>query len=230
MSPEKFHDALNYLDDDLIAQTDELRQGQRVLQTRPTARRVLTWLAPAACLALVLGLGPHLVPMMESADQVEYGNGQMNESAEQPNGLENYMTADGTGTARQDSLAAAWETYTCGDFSVAVPDQWGVELESGEDGSLFMLLRPPFEDGALRVGYQPNFGVCGTGLTQKDTVIAGMDAVMGYYDGSDQWSFIVFSGPGADYVALKDGADSWWGIYGDTAMEILETLEIAKGE
>ena len=37
------------------------------------------------------------------------------------------------------------------------------------------------------------FGVCGTGLTEKRTVISGKDVTVGYYDGSPEWSFAVFT-------------------------------------
>ena len=37
------------------------------------------------------------------------------------------------------------------------------------------------------------FGVCGTGLTEKRTVINDNEVTVGYYDGSPEWSFAVFT-------------------------------------
>ncbi len=37
------------------------------------------------------------------------------------------------------------------------------------------------------------FGVCGTGLTEKRTVINDKEVTVGYYDGSAEWSFAVFT-------------------------------------
>ena len=36
------------------------------------------------------------------------------------------------------------------------------------------------------------FGVCGTGLEEKKTVINDYEVTVGYYDGKDIWSFAVF--------------------------------------
>jgi len=36
------------------------------------------------------------------------------------------------------------------------------------------------------------FGVCGTGLTEEKTMINDKEVIVGYYDGSPEWSFAVF--------------------------------------
>ena len=225
MSPEKFHDALNYLDDDLIAQTDELRQGKRVLQRRPTARRVIAWVASAACLALVIGLAPRLMPTMESGNATNYGSDGMQQEAEQsPLELEDYLPSITGDSSRNDSSAAySMQKISHGAISRYIIDGWTYELESGTDGGYFIVLRPPYEEGALRVGYYPNFGVCGTGLTTEEKTIAGRNVCVGTYDDSHMWSFITLED---DYVVLNEGAGDWWGAYGDEAMAILDTILI----
>lgn len=227
MNPDKFHDALQYLDDDLIRETDDLRQRGRVVRTRPAAGKVLSWVVPAACLALVLGIGPQLLPSggTDRADMmeldVEYG---MNEAQHGP--LEDQLSSEhGSGT-RSESAACVWVRHQFGDIALEVPETWSCDRDTGGDGSYSLAIRPPYESGSIWVGYQPDFGVCGTGLRTEETTIAGMPACVGYYDGSGMWSFIAFSGSGEDFVVLCDGADAWWGVYGDTAMQILETLEI----
>ena len=227
MSPEQFHDALNYLDDDLIAQTDELRQGKRVLQTRPTARQVIAWVAPAACLALVIGLAPRLLPAIETENLANTGIDQMYQEAGQPpKALEDYATAAAGSVNRQESITSTWVTQIMGDISLQVPTTWSCHRETGDDGSYYLLITPPNEEDAIRIGYDPNFGVCGTGLTEKQTTIAGMNASVGYYDGSSNWSFMTFPDLGQWYVVQKDGVSEWWGVYGDEAMAILETIVI----
>lgn len=227
MSPEQFHDALNFLDDDLIAQTDELRQGKRVMQTRPTVRQIIAWVASAACLVLVIGLAPKLVPTMESGNAVNMGNDQIyQEAGEVPQELEDYMPSITGDSSRHDnSLAIAVRQIDQGDISVQIPEDWIDETEISDDGSYYLLITPPKEEGAIRIGYDPQFGVCGTGLTTEETVIAGMDACVGTYDGNKMWSFITFAGKGEGYVVVNESR-SWWGAYGDTVMEILETLVI----
>ena len=228
MTPEQFHDALNYLDDDLIAQTDELRQGRRVLQHRIFPRQVLGWVAAAACLVLALGLGSRLMPTLETGDAIQLdGNGSYGSNGKPEQSPDGWITADHD-VVRQESLSCVWVQVTLGELSLSVPENWTCQKEWSGTGTEWLVLRPPYEEGAVRVGYDPAFGVCGTGLTTETRIIAGMDASVGTYDGSHVWSFLTFSGAGEGYVVVNEG-DAWWGVYGGTLMEILETIEI-KGD
>lgn len=225
MSPEQFHDALNYLDDDLIAQTDDLRQGKRVLQNWPAARKIVPWAAAAACLALVIGFGPRLMPTMESGNATNYGSNGMEQAAEQPNmELEDFLPSITGDSSRNDSsYAYAMREISHGAVSLDLADDWTYELESQPEGGYFVVIRPPHEEGALRIGYYPNFGVCGTGLTTGEMTLAGRTVRVGTYDDDHVWSFIIL---GDDFVVLNEGAGEWWGAYGDTAMAILDTIRI----
>lgn len=232
MSPEQFQDALNYLDDDLIEQTDELRQGRRVPQTRTSVRKIMSWVAPAACLALAVGLAPHLLPVMESGSTANGMDAEMLQEAEQPpKDLQDQVFYEGAEANMQASRSEyTLQGVSCGDIYMEIPKTWTCEIQSGEDGSYFLVIRPPYETGSVRVGYWPGFGVCGTGLTEKQTTIAGMDATMGCYDGKTDWSFIAFRVEGDNYVVMKDGAETWWGAHGEVFMECLETLVIGEKE
>lgn len=228
MNPEKFHDALHYLDDDLIAQTDELRQGKRVMQTHPNARRIIPWVASAACLALVLGIGPRFLPATE-IDNFSNGTPEMLQDSQQaPNDLEDthiYESAEANiGQSRAEYNV---QGISCGDLYMEIPETWEHEIVKEDGGGYFLVIRPPHEEGSVRVGYWPNFGVCGTGLSTEDAVIAGMEACVGTYDESPVWSFITF---GDDYVAINEGADAWWGAHGNLFMKCLETLVIGGKE
>lgn len=226
MSPEKFHDALNYLDDDLIAQTDELRQGKRVLQHRPNVRQVIPWVAAAACLTLAVGIGSRLLPSVGTESLANTGSDQMYQDAgKSPGVLQDDASAVKENSNRAESQTCIWVPRRIGYISLEVPIDWSCEQVTDTDGSYYLLLTPPNEKGAIRIGYDPRFGVCGTGLTTEETVIAGMDACVGTYDGDNMWCFITFAGKGEGYVAVNESL-GWWGVYGDTAMDILETLVI----
>lgn len=43
------------------------------------------------------------------------------------------------------------------------------------------------------------------------------------------WDFISFANTPGSYVAINDGAEKWWDQYGDEAMQILSTIQIAEG-
>ncbi|MBQ8238251.1 MAG: hypothetical protein IJZ39_08920 [Oscillospiraceae bacterium] len=225
MNPEQFHDALNYLDDDLISETDELRRGQRVMQTLPAPRQIIPWVASAACLALVLGFGPWFLPAMET-DSNSNGSNEMLQDAQQPpkDLTEEQQIYEGVEANMEHSRSEyAAQRISCDDISMEIPETWDHEIVKEDGGGYFLVIRPPHEEGSVRVGYWPNFAVCGTGLATREVVIAGMDACVGTYDGSRVWSFITF---GDDYVVINEGADEWWGVYGDLLMECLETLVI----
>lgn len=222
MSPDKFHDALNYLDDDLIAQTDELRQGKRKLQTRPGVRKIIPWAAAAACLALVISIAPAMMPATES-DSMANGAPEMLQDAQQfPDGVDHIFEGALVST-EQSRSEYVLQGISCGDIYMEIPETWEHEIVKEDGGGYFLVIRPPHEEGSVRVGYRPNFGVCGTGLDTEETTIAGMQATVGTYDGGDVWSFITF---GDDYVAINEGADAWWGAHGRLLMKCLETLVI----
>ena len=225
MNPEHIHNALNYLEDDLIAETDALRQERQTLLKRPAVRKVITWVAPAVCLALVLGLGPRLMPTMESGTSTARAENEIQITGEWLQDDANYAANES-----KHQTTPGWQNVSCGDISIGIPETWTYELAKADDGSYAIIIRPLDETGSVRIGYWPAFGVCGTGLTEEKTVIAGMEATVGYYDGGEQWRFIVFRVGERLFVVTKDGAESWWGTHGDTAMQILETLVIAGEE
>lgn len=219
MNPERFHDALNHLDDALIAETDELRQGRR---TRPAARRFVPW-AAAACLALAVGIGSGMLPLwqMENSAPVnleglmDAQNGTPGESAME--------SAHGTISQSTHEAPENWERVSNENISLALPAGWGYELTNAGDGSYGIAFCPGGEEGMLRVCCQPGFGVCGTGLQEMETTIAGRTANVGYYDAGRIWSFITF--PGTDFVIINEAGDSWFDAHADTVTRILETID-----
>lgn len=222
MNAEQFQDAMNYLDDDLIEETDELRQGKRVLYRRDRIRQVLQWVAPAACLVLVLGLASRWGGA--TSDSAFFNDMIMEQEAGE-------APQDGAnGSQYEHAYTESWEAVTAGTVSIRIPDDWEWALEPGEDDSLMICFRPKGCEGVVKVGYMPNFGVCGTGLETEDRVIAGMRASVGTYDGNKLWSFITFPDAAHWYVVLNEGAGEWWSDYGGTAMQILETIVITEQE
>ena len=86
-----------------------------------------------------------------------------------------------------------------------------------------------YSDAKIRIEFCPYFGVCGTGLTEKKTTVGGYDALMGFYNDDEIWSFITLTGEAQrDYVIWNDGADEWWSDYGVEAMAILDTLVVGN--
>ena len=205
MNPEYLHDAMNFLDDDLIEETDALRQGRQTLRPRPILRRAVRIIVPAACAALVVGAVYTMPFFRMGADNAEGSKDFYSQSAE------SFLTADQnnikTNGEVQYGSTTQREAVTCGSITLSVPMDWGYYTESGENGSYYIILEPGWDMGTMRVGYVPNFGVCGTGLREEEITIAGMRALVGTYDGSSQWSHIVFP---------------------EVALEVLETIEITE--
>lgn len=223
MNPEKFHDAMNHLDDDLIAETDELRQGRR---TRRAARWIVPAVAAAACLALVLGIGSGTLPIWQMDNSAPiYFEGLMDAENGAP-GESAMESAHGTTSQSTHEVPENWERVSNKDISLSLPAGWGYELTIADDGSYGIAFCPGGEDGMIRVTCQPGFGVCGTGLKTVETAIAGKNASAGYYDGNRIWSFITF--PGTDFVIINEAADGWYGSSEATVRQILDT--IAFGE
>ena len=209
MNAEQISDALDFLDEELIAQTDEVRRGVRILHRPP-----IRWItAAAACAALVI------VGVLSIPPAVEKNDAAMDSMMEMSN-------AGGSGTPEYgyEPSDGQWEMATNGTLTIHIPPdwEWSEEHVNGQWESHIAL----FHGGNhLILGYDPTFAVCGTGLEQENAVIAGMDARVGTYDGKSMWDFIVF---GNDYVVINHSGENWSMEERDTIFSILETLTIER--
>ena len=209
MNAEQISDAMNLLDEDLIAQTDEVRRGIRVLH-RPSTRWIT---AAAACAALVIAGVLSIPPAMEKSDAA----------------MDNMMEMSNAGGSAApeygvEPSAGQWPMATNGTVTVYIPPdwEWSEEHVNGQWESHITLSHG---GNTLSLGYDPSFVVCGTGLTEEAITIAGMDARVGTYDGHAMWDFICFPG---DYVAINHSNDNWTDEERDAILSILETFTIEK--
>lgn len=117
-----------------------------------------------------------------------------------------------------------------GNISLSLPDDWRYTENSGADGSFgISIYHYGSPESTVTIEFSDFFGVCGTGLTTKDTRINTYPAHMGIYDGNPTFDYIVFEDtPG--YYVIKNNADiSWWRTHGEDIRAIFETLRIANG-
>lgn len=129
-----------------------------------------------------------------------------------------------------------------GSITLTIPDGWEYRACSAGDDALFgssygIQICPVGQKGCVEIGYSDAFGVCGTGLEEKNETVAGADANIGYYDGSKIWSYVVFRGDNEKIVAETWDVDAWWNLdatnlltYGDQVMQILDTLQYDASE
>ena len=107
-------------------------------------------------------------------------------------------------------------------ISLSVYDSW--QCEPYSDGSNFGLLLTPESEPKLTFALAYNkdgFGVCGTGLREESATVAGCNASIGYYDGSDNWDFISIDTGGKNYTVT-------WSYGGDTVPD--DALRTASSE
>lgn len=137
-----------------------------------------------------------------------------------------------------DSTAASAETYSntivsqggpYGKISLSIPDGWNYEtcpMDSEQIYGLYGIRFYPANaaDGYIALNYIDSFGVCGTGLEEKESTIAGQPANIGTYDNHVYWNFISFRDDYKGIVALTYSVDDWWETYSDQVMDILGTL------
>lgn len=95
-------------------------------------------------------------------------------------------------------------------IGIEVYDSW--QYSTFDDGSSRgLVLTPPYAPALkFSIAYNEHgLGVCGTGLREDKATIAGCDARLGYYDGSDIWSFISIDYNGKSYsVTWTCGSDA----------------------
>lgn len=81
-------------------------------------------------------------------------------------------------------------------------------------------------NGNISLTYYPeHFGVCGTGLHEKDIMIGDYEARLGKYEDLEHWSFIHFKEPYDKYVVLNNSTDEWLDKYEEELQLILDSVE-----
>ncbi|MBR0205916.1 MAG: hypothetical protein IJQ45_04125 [Clostridia bacterium] len=114
-----------------------------------------------------------------------------------------------------------------------LPTDWVYEVIQSDDAptsDLVVSIRPVFPgtEGVITLQHCDGFGVCGTGLVQKDIVFNGHEAWQGFYDGQSLWSFIALKDP-KDCV-IVNSADNWYEEYEEEINQILSTVEFVYYE
>ena len=123
--------------------------------------------------------------------------------------------------------------YKAGSFSnimLTIPYDWNYEIERGNNADEYCIAFWPEgrSEGKIKMWYYTEFGVCGTGLEEKEITIGEYRALQGTYNKKKVWDFISFVDMPGSYVVMNEGADRWWSEYGEEAMQILSTVKIAE--
>jgi len=113
--------------------------------------------------------------------------------------------------------------------SFRLPSDWTYEAMQTDDdptSDVRVVIRPiePGAEGEISFSCSVGaFGVCGTGLEQKDITFNGHEAWQGFYDGNSLWDFICLKDlPGC---AVINSAENWYEDYADVIDAILATVE-----
>lgn len=114
-----------------------------------------------------------------------------------------------------------------------LPTGWtysGMQSDDDPTSDLVVSIRPEFPgtEGAITLQHMKGFGVCGTGLEQKDIVFNGNEARQGFYDGNTLWSHIILKDP-KDCVIINN-AENWYKEYEEEINQILSTVEFVYYE
>lgn len=118
-----------------------------------------------------------------------------------------------------------------GEISVSLPGDWDSE-EAPVDSDKMMyglyglILKPQSASGGqIELFCSDSFGVCGTGLSEEETILGGDTAHIGTFDDHEHWDFITFNNGSPQIVAQHTDCSSWTDKMWDEAMEILDTMK-----
>ena len=127
--------------------------------------------------------------------------------------------------------ATVRESGAYSNIALTIPHDWEYETERGNNSGEYCISFWPADqtEGKIKMWYYTVFGVCGTGLEEKEITVGEYEAWQGTYDNKKVWDFISFKGMPGSYVAMNEGADKWWSQYGDEAMQILSSVKLAEG-
>ncbi len=137
---------------------------------------------------------------------------------------------DGVNPKTQPTVVKEWGDYHS-NIALTIPYDWKYEVERREDSNDYCISFWPADqtEGKIKMWYFDVFGVCGTGLKQEEITVGAYTAHKGTYYDDKMWYFIRFANTPGYYVAINDGAEKWWDQYGEEAMQILSTIQIAEG-
>ncbi|MBQ7349676.1 MAG: hypothetical protein IJW56_02180, partial [Bacteroides sp.] len=126
--------------------------------------------------------------------------------------------------------ATVRESGAYSNITLTIPHDWEYETERGNSPDEYCISFWPADqtEGKIKMWYYTAFGVCGTGLEEKEITVGEYEAWQGTYDNKKVWDFISFRGMAGSYVAMNEGANKWWSEYGDEAMQILSSVKIAE--
>lgn len=175
-------------------------------------------------------------PLQETTSEASFETSSETSSGTEDSGFQTEDASDAALKTQTDHAAATdiSQAGPYGTISVSLPDGWSYEscpidsdnLMYGQYGIHFY----PSEasDGYIELVYTDSFGVCGTGLSEEDVIIAGNPAWIGTYDNHEYWDFISFAEDLDNIVALTYSVDSWWSAYGDQVLDILDTVSFDR--
>lgn len=137
-----------------------------------------------------------------------------------------------TETAGEPAETTVTSSGTYGDLSVIIPESWNATVcTEGSDKMVYglygLILKPKdASKGQIELFCADTFGVCGTGLTQKEMTLAGYKAHMGTYHEGKYWDFVVFTNKKPQIVAQHTDCSSWTDDMWNNAMKILDTVKL----
>lgn len=121
-----------------------------------------------------------------------------------------------------------------GEISLSLPNGWGYGLCPMDSDKLINgmygihFYPDDVTDGYIEISYMDSFGVCGMGLVEESTTVAGDPANIGTFDNHEHWDFIAFAGEYKGVVAFTYSVDDWWSEYDSQVLDIIDTLSYDK--
>lgn len=100
--------------------------------------------------------------------------------------------------------------------------EYSIEEADTNSGTFGISFRPEGKDGWIHFECLDSFGVCGTGLEQKEY----KSGYIGTYDGRDIWDFIWQPVGNKNFVATTENVSDWYEAYSDTVMRIIDGAEL----
>lgn len=124
--------------------------------------------------------------------------------------------------------------YSFANMSLELPAGWTYEIREYQENEMSFGIDfwPENEsEGKLRLDYYSElFGVCGTGLKEEQIWVGHIyRAFQGTYDNRPVWDFISIKDLPGSYVVTTENVDGWWDIFGQLAMDILDSMVLAEG-
>ena len=122
-----------------------------------------------------------------------------------------------------------------GQISVEIPETWSWTASAVDeegilsDGLYGIVLKPTnAKNGQVELSYIDNMGLCGTGMTQEELTLSGIQTLKISYDDMPGWNMFMFQNEYEHVCAISRETEGWTDEMQNELLQVLDSVSFDK--